>query len=101
MKLVKSLFHAVVRVGGDVMVMHVGDKPYIVTPSGQVDASSRAMTADVLNGVLADVLPRESQQALEELHSIRYRVPPIPELRGEVFTVVAALSGVDDLWVEI
>ena len=37
MTLLPSLLQAIVQVDGEALVMHAGDKPYVVTPGGQVD----------------------------------------------------------------
>jgi hypothetical protein len=44
MSLVPSLLQAIVRVDGEALVMHAGDKPYVVSPTGQVDLASRGLT---------------------------------------------------------
>ena len=35
MSLVPSLLQAIVQVDGEALVMHAGDKPYVVTPTGR------------------------------------------------------------------
>ena len=37
MSLVPSLLQAIVHVDGEALVMHAGDKPYVVSPTGQID----------------------------------------------------------------
>ena len=44
MSIVPSLLQAIVHVDGEAMVMHAGDKPYVVSPTGQVDLASRGLT---------------------------------------------------------
>jgi twitching motility protein PilT len=100
MSLVPSLLQAIVRVDGDAMVMHAGDKPYVVAPSGQVELASRGLTLDAVNGIVGQLLPAEIQHALEEFGAIQYELPALPEFPSEHFTVVAARGG-DDVWVEI
>ena len=51
-------------------------------------------------GIVNQLLPIESQNALEEFGAVQYQMPPIAELPGEHFTIVAARGG-DDIWVEI
>ncbi len=100
MSLVPSLLQAIVRVDGDALVMHAGDKPYVVTPSGQVDLASRGLNLEAVNGVVNQLLPPELQHALEEFGAVQYELPPNPEFPGEHFTVVVARGG-DDVWTEI
>ena len=100
MSLVPSLLQAIVRIDGEALVMHAGDKPYVVSPTGQVDLANRGLTLDAVNGVVNQLLPIELQQALQEFGAVQYELPPMPEFPGEHFTVVAARGG-DDLWTEI
>ncbi|MBW8862230.1 MAG: hypothetical protein JF601_07640, partial [Acidobacteria bacterium] len=100
MSLVPSLLQAIVRVDGEAMVMHAGDKPYVVSPTGQVELASRGLTLDAVNGIVGQLLPAEIQNALEEFGAIQYELPALPEFPSEHFTVVAARGG-DDVWVEI
>src|SRR3954462_11832983 len=100
MSLVPSLLQAIVKVDGEAMVMHPGDKPYVVSPTGQVELASRGLTLDAVNGVVGQLLPPEIMNALEEFGAIQYELPSPAEFPGEHFTVVAARGG-DDVWVEI
>src|SRR6187397_331658 len=100
MTLVPSLLQAIVRVDGEALVMHAGDKPYVVSPTGQIDLANRGLTLDAVSGIVNQMLPAEMQQALSEFGAIQYELPPMPEFPGEHFTVVAARGG-DDLWAEI
>ena len=100
MSLVPSLLQAIVGIDGEALVMHVGDKPYVVAPTGQVDLATRGLTSDAVNGILAQLLPQQSQAALTELGAAQYELPALPEFPNELFTVVAARGG-EDLWVEI
>jgi hypothetical protein len=98
--LVPSLLQAIVHVDGEALVMHAGDKPYVVAPTGQVDLATRGLALEAVNGIVNQLLPPESQRTLDEFGAVQYQLPPIPEYPGEEFTVVAARGG-DDLWVEI
>src|SRR5437899_9078285 len=100
MSLVLSLLQAIVKVDGEAMVMHAGDKPYVVSPTGQVELASRGLTLEAVNGIVGQLLPTEIQNALEEFGAIQYELPAPPEFPGEQFTVVAARGG-DDVWVEL
>ncbi len=100
MSLVPSLLQAIVRVDGDALVMHAGDKPYVVSPTGQVDLASRGLSLEAVDGIVAQLLSVESRGALDEFGAVQYELPPAVEFPGEKFTVVAARGG-DDLWVEV
>jgi twitching motility protein PilT len=110
-KLLDSLLDAIVRLEGDALVMHVGEKPYVVTASsamsayrgplawGQVELSSRVLTFEAVSSMLSQILPADQQHALEELGAIEHEIPP-GQGHAERFTVVAARGG-EDVWVEV
>jgi twitching motility protein PilT len=100
MSLIPSLLQAIVGLDGEACVIHVGEKPYVVAPSGQVDLATRGLTFEAVNGILEQLLPVETQNALDEFGAIQYELPPRPGLPHEHFTVVVARGG-DDIWVEI
>ena len=100
MSLVPSLLQAIVGLDGEACVIHVGEKPYVVAPTGQVDLATRGLTFEAVNGILEQLLPVETQNALDEFGAIQYELPPRPDLPNEHFTVVVARGG-DDVWVEI
>ena len=100
MSLVPSLLHAIVQADGEAMVMHAGDKPYVVSPTGQVELASRGLTLEAVNGIVAQLLPHDIQMALDEFGAIQYELPPASQFPDEHFTVVAARGG-DDLWIEV
>ena len=100
MSLVPSLLQAIVRVDGEALVMHAGDKPYVVSPTGQIELASKGLALEAVNGIVSQLLPTELQHALEEFGAVQYELPAAPEFPGEQFTVVAARGG-DDVWVEI
>jgi twitching motility protein PilT len=98
--LVPSLLQAIVHVDGEALVMHAGDKPYVVSPTGQVDLATRGLALEAVNGIVNQLLPPHLQQALEEFGAVQHELGPIHEFPGEHFTIVAARGG-DDVWVEI
>src|SRR6476661_1371139 len=100
MSLVPSLLQAIVRVDGEALVMHAGDKPYVVSPSGQIELANRGLTIGAVNGIVGQLLPPTFQTVLEEFGAVQYELPEIPEFPGEHFTVVAARGG-EDVWTEI
>src|SRR5437762_5985352 len=100
MSLVPSLLQAIVTTEGEALVLHVGEKPYVVTPTGQVDLATRGLSLEAVDGIVNEILPVESQHALEEFGAVQYELPAIVEFPSEQFIVVAARGG-DDLWAEI
>ena len=100
MSFVSTLLQAIVRLDGEAVVLHVGEKPYIVTPTEQVDLATKGLTIDAAKGILNQLMPIEPQNALEEFGAVQYQMPPIPALPGDHFTIVAARTG-DDIWIEI
>jgi twitching motility protein PilT len=110
-KLLDSLLDAIVRLEGDALVMHVGEKPYVITASssmnayrgplawGQVELSSRVLTFDAVSSMLAQILPADQQNALVEYGAIEHELNP-PAGIPDRFTVVAARGG-EDVWVEV
>jgi twitching motility protein PilT len=110
-KLLDSLLDAIVRLEGDALVMHVGEKPYVITTSaamnayrgplawGQVELSSRVLTFDAVSSMLAQILPVDQQRALDEMGAIEHEILP-PDGILDRFTVVAARGG-EDVWVEV
>jgi twitching motility protein PilT len=109
--LLDSLLDAIVRLDGDALVMHVGEKPYVVTTSsamnayrgplawGQVELSSRILTPDAVLGMVTQILPADQRHALEDLGAIEHAIASPAGVRDR-FTVVAARGG-DDIWLEL
>jgi twitching motility protein PilT len=108
--LLDSLVDAIVRLEGDALVMHVGEKPYVVTTSaamsvhrgplawGQVELSSRVLTSDAVLGMIAQILPGDLRQSLDAFGAVEHELlMPGDDAR---FTVVAARGG-DDVWLEL
>lgn len=100
MSLVPSLLRAIVTIDGDALVLHVGDKPYVLSSSGQIDLAPRGLTHDSVAGVIEQILPGESQKALVEYGAAQHELTDLIDFPGEQFNVVAARGG-DDVWVEI
>jgi len=108
--LLDSLLDAIVRLDGDALVLHVGEKPYVVTTSsamcehrgpllwGQVDLSSRVLTSEAVLGMLGQIMPLDQRQALEELGAVEHYLET--ERSNARFSVIAARAG-DDVWLEV
>jgi hypothetical protein len=98
--LVTSLLTAIVRADGDALVLHAGERPYVVTPGGRSELASRALTLDAVKGMLNELLPAEAHQALAELGAVQHDLATPAFAKGESFNVVAARGG-EDIWIEI
>ena len=110
MSLVDSLLGAIVRLEGDALVLHTGEKPYVVTSSaamnafrgplawGQVELSTRFLTIDTLVGMLDQLLTPEQVRTLRELGAVENELPAVED--RPPFNIVVARGG-DDIWVEI
>ncbi len=98
--LVDSLLAAIVREDGESLVLHVGERPVVVSSRGPSEIASSAMTLESMDGLLADLLRPEGRQALAEFGAVEADVAPSSLVADERFTVVAAQGG-DDIWIEI
>ena len=74
MPLVNSLLTAIVRANGDALVLHAGERPYVVAPSGQVELASRALTLEAVKGMLNELLPVEARQALDDIGAVQHEL---------------------------
>ena len=100
MPLVTSLLTAIVRANGDALVLHAGERPYVVAPTGQSELASRALTLDAMKGMLNELLPVDARRALDELGAVQHDLGSPSFAPGQRFSVVAARGG-DDIWIEI
>ncbi|RPH64226.1 MAG: hypothetical protein EHM89_02175 [Acidobacteria bacterium] len=100
MALVESLLTAIVRADGDALVLHVGERPYVVAASGQVELSSRALTLEAISGILGQLISPAAEKSLEELGAVEHELAPLALIPDERFAVVAARGG-NDIWMEI
>src|SRR4029079_8142502 len=85
--LLESLLNAIIRLEGDALVMHVGEKPYVVTTSaamgpyrgplgwGQVELSTKILPAEAVFAILNQILPTEKRQELDTLGAVDHELP--------------------------
>ena len=100
MALVTSLLTAIVRADGDALVLHAGERPYVVTPTGQSELASRALTLEAVKGMLNELLTAEARHTLDEIGAVQQDLGSPAFAPGQSFNVVAARGG-DDIWIEI
>ena len=110
MTLLDSLFDAIIRLDGEALVMHVGEKPYVVLSSasvsalrgplawGQVELSSRPLSASAMTSMLTQMLTDDQRRSLDD--SAPSEEIEVPGESGGRFIVTAARGG-DDVWVEV
>ena len=96
---IESLIAAVLRSNGDGLVMHVGERPYVLSPSGPANLSERLLTVEAMGGVLTDLLSADDQHTLSEVGAVEREIL-LPEAPGDRFLLVAARNG-DDIWIEL
>lgn len=100
MSLGAHLFYAMVAAGGDAVVIHTGDLPYVATALAESAIGTDPLTVSDVDALLAELLPAVSLQTFNRLGAIRYECPPLPDYPGQRFTVVAYREAVE-LWVEL
>jgi twitching motility protein PilT len=98
--LVDSFLAAIVRDDGESLVLHVGERPAVVTARGPKEIASSAMSLESMDALLNELLSFDSRQALTEFGAVEAELPPSTLVPDERFTVVAARGG-DDIWIEI
>ena len=79
--------------------MHVGERPYVLSPSGPANLSERPLTVDAMGGVLTDLLSADDQHTLSDVGAVEREVL-LAEAPEDRFLLVAARNG-DDIWVEL
>ncbi len=100
MHLVESLLAAIIREDGESLVLHVGERPVVVSVRGPREVTSAPMTLEGMLALLSEILPSDAEQALAEYGAVESELPPSKAASGEGFTVVAARGG-DDVWIEL
>lgn len=100
MALVDNLLAAMVRHDAEALVLHIGEKPYIVTATGNVELATRELTFEIVMPMLEQLLSATSQSQLEEFGAVQDDLQTPVASPGDRFTVVAARGG-EDIWVEL
>ena len=100
MHLVESFLAAIIREDGESLVLHVGERPVVVSGRGPREVASAPMTLEGMDALLGDLLSAEAQRALAEFGAVETELAPSAVASGERFTVVAARGG-DDVWIEL
>jgi twitching motility protein PilT len=98
--LVESLLAAIIREDGESLVLHVGERPVVVSVRGPREVTASPMTLEGMLGLLSELLPADAEGALAEYGAVESELQPSQAAPGERFTVVAARGG-DDVWIEL
>jgi twitching motility protein PilT len=96
---IESLVAAVLKENGDGLVMHVGERPYVLSPGGSTNLSERTLTVDAMKGVLNDLLSPADQETLDDIGAVEREITS-KDAPGDTFLLVAARGG-DDIWIEL
>lgn len=89
MPLVPSLLSALVSLDGEAVVMHAGEHPYVVTPSGHIELGTRGLPPDVIAELIEQLLSKEARAALSASGAVQQLLAPLPQFADQHFTVVA------------
>src|SRR4030095_3718073 len=98
--LVESLLAAIIREDGESLVLHVGERPVVVSGRGPREGTASPMTREGMLGLLSVLLPADAERALAEYGAVESELQPSQTAPDERFTVVAARGG-DDVWIEL
>jgi len=79
--------------------MHIGERPYVLSPSGSTNLSERTLTVDAMKGVLNDLLSPADQETLDDIGAVEREITT-KDAPGDKFILVAARGG-DDIWIEL
>jgi len=79
--------------------MHVGERPYVLSPNGSTDLSERTLTVDAMKGVLNDLLSPADHETLDDIGAVEREITT-KDAPGDKFLLVAARGG-DDIWIEL
>jgi len=98
--LVPSLLQALALLEGESLVMHAGERPYVVTATDQVVLSETPMDLQTMNGVLDELLSPADRDTIASRGVVHCTLPAHPLLPQHRFAAVAARTP-GDAWIEI
>jgi hypothetical protein len=97
---VSLVFRVLAETGSGAAVLHTGDTPYLVVPSGEIELANDRLTPTAMESLARYLLPDAALRALRADASARYEWPILSDLPDSHFTIVAALRH-RDLWIEV
>lgn len=95
-----ALLRAIATLNGDALILHPGDRPYIVAADRQIELSTRPLSEHALDALLVELLPPASRNTLKASGAVQWEIPAGPETPEGRFVVVAARVA-EDPWVEV
>src|SRR5882672_10854011 len=98
LSLVESLIGAIPVEEGAALVARVGERATITAKSGSIEVGSVALTVEAMDDVIAQVLPPEQLESLQENGTVHFEFTPAV-LGGEFAVLAASTPG--DRWLEI
>jgi len=88
-----ALLQGLVRLNAHTLDMTEAAVPFVVDAAGRTrKVGSRALPRRIIEGALAELLPREIREALDDIGAIRFDVDGVSGIPHELFTIVA-MSG--------
>ena len=87
-----ALVQEIVESDGDVLVMHDGENPYVVTASGKVQPIRSVVASGTFREVVEQLLPEHLRRVFNEVGGVEYDLPPLDKFPHEHFTLVAACA---------
>jgi hypothetical protein len=98
LSLVESLIGAIPVEEGAALVARVGERATITAKSGSIDVGSVALTVEAMDDLIAQVLPPDQLESLQENGTVHFEFTP-PVIGGEFAVLAASTPG--DRWLEI
>jgi CheY-like chemotaxis protein len=86
----RALLTALVRTDGDVLVLRVGERPFVRRAGVDLEVGTRPLPAGVVCAAFDALFPRAARTALVETGRARCEVPSADDFPGERFAAYAA-----------
>jgi hypothetical protein len=87
---VRLLFQALVEVDGDAAVLHAGERPYLVVPTGPVEVADASLTPAAVEQLIGQILPDAARRTLQASGMAHANCVMPEDLSHARFTVTAA-----------
>jgi CheY-like chemotaxis protein len=85
----RSLLHTMVRADGEVLVLRVGDKPFVRRRHRDIEIGTRDLPADVVYAVFEGFFPPEAKARLMQARRAHCVLPVQPDFPAERFSASA------------
>jgi hypothetical protein len=94
------IFRVLAQSGGHVVVLHVGDSPYLDGPDGEIELAHGFLTPQAIEALALSLLPEAALRSLRANGSVRHEAPVLADLPADRFIIVAAVRR-HDIWIEV